>query len=115
MPSYDLSRLSAIAKGLEPIQRECMITLALKIADDSCKMDDYERSVFMQLYDAMQVYQSDFFDEDIFSLIVQTRQSPSAQLFAKIKPLRQAGMDYVGRPKMKAFKAHVRHELTQEI
>lgn len=93
------------------MHNECMITLALKIVDDSCKMDDYERGVFMQVYDAMQDYHSDFFESDIFELIEETRQNPTAMLFAKIKPFRQAGMEYVGRPKMKSFKAYVRQEL----
>jgi len=93
------------------MQKECMITLALKIVDDSCKMDDYERGVFMQVYDAMQDHHSDFFESDIFALIEETRHTPTAMLFAKIKPFRQAGMEYIGRPGMKSFKAYVRQKL----
>ncbi len=109
--NYDLSRIGSVAKNLDPMQNECMITLALKIVDDSCKMDDYERGVFMQVYDAMPHYHSDFFEPDIFDLITETRHSPTAMLFAKIKPFRQAGMEYVSRPAMKSFKAYVRQEL----
>jgi hypothetical protein len=95
------------------MQKECMITLALKIVDDSCKMDDYERGVFMQVYDAMPDYHSDFFESDIFELIEETRHVPTAMLFAKIKPFRQAGMEHVGRPGMKSFKAYVRKKLKE--
>jgi len=110
--SYDLSRLGAIASELDAMQNECLITLALKITDDSCKMDDYERSVFMKLYDALEEYQSGFFEPEVFDVIAQGRAAPTAMIFAKIKPLRQAGMDYVTRDNMKAFKAWVRERLS---
>lgn len=109
--SYDLTRLPKIAAGLEPMQKECLITLALKITDDTCKMDDYERSVFMQLYDTFETIETSFFEPEVFALITEGRKSPSAQIFGKIKPLRQAGMDHIGQPNMKAFKAAVRKML----
>lgn len=109
--SYDLNRIPEIAAALDGFDRECAITLALKITDDSCKMDDYERSVFMKVYDALPEQCSDFFDPSVFGIIEEGRKHPSAQLFAEIRPLRQAGMEYVTRPKMKAFKAMVRAKL----
>jgi len=109
--SYDLTRLATIASGLEPLQKECLITLALKITDDSCKMDDYERSVFMQLYDTFDMIETAFFDPDVFTVIKAGREHPSAQIFAKIKPLRKAGMEHIGQPNMKAFKAAIRAKL----
>ena len=110
--NYDFSRIPHIAASLDTMQNECMITLALKISDDSCKMDDFERSVFMRVYDALPVYRSGFFDEDVFAIIAEGRKRPTAQIFAKIKPLRQAGMDYITRENMKAFKASIRKQLT---
>jgi hypothetical protein len=109
--SYDLTRLPAIAATLEPMQKECLITLALKITDDTCKMDDYERSVFMKLYDTFEIIESAFFAPEVFALITEGRTNPSAQVFGKIGPLRKAGMDYIGQPNMKAFKAAVRAKL----
>lgn len=93
------------------MQKECLITLALKITDDTCKMDEYERSVFMKLYDALPDYQSKFFESNVFDLISRGRSEPTAQIFAKIKPLRESGMTYITRPRMKAFKATVRDKL----
>jgi len=61
----------------------------------------------------MQDYHSDFFESNIFDLIEETRHNPSAMLFAKIKPFRQAGMEYIGRLKMKSFKAYVRQGLRE--
>jgi hypothetical protein len=108
---YHLDRIPDIAASLDEMQNECMITLALKITDDTCKMDDYERSVFMEVYDALPSYKSNFFDEDVFDLISTGRSTHTAQIFAAIKPLRQAGMEYITRPNMKAFKAAVREKL----
>lgn len=111
---YHLERIGTVAASLDTLQNECMITLALKITDDTCKMDDYERSVFMQVYDALPEYKSDFFDLNVFEIIKNGRENPSAQVFASIKPLREAGMEYVTRPHMKAFKASIRKQLKQE-
>jgi hypothetical protein len=108
---YDLKRIPQIAASLDEMQNECLITLALKITDDTCKMDAYERSVFMTLYDALSDYQSTFFDSDVFDLIGRGRSEPTAQIFSAIKPIREAGMKYVTRPRMKAFKAAVRDQL----
>lgn len=110
--SYDLNRIPEIASDLDDFGRECAITLALKIADDSCKMDDYERSIFMKVYDALPEQCSDFFEPAVFGIIREGRERPSAQIFAQIKPLREAGMAYVTRPKMKAYKAMIRAKLS---
>lgn len=107
---YDFSKVDALASKLEPFEQFCTITLALKIADDTCKMDDYERSLFMALYDAMPK-QSDLFDKQLFETIKEARTNPSAQIFAKIKPLRENAMQTITRPKMKEFKASVRERL----
>ena len=101
-----------VLPSLDEMQNECMVTLALKIVDDTCKMDDYERSVFMKLYDALPEYKSVFFDDEIFAIIALGREKPTAQIFATIKPLREAGMEYVSRPHMKAFKAEIRRLLS---
>ena len=108
---YHLDRIPDIAASLDEMQNECMITLALKITDDTCKMDEYERSIFMAVYDALPSYKSTFFDEEVFDLISSGRTKPTAQIFAAIRPMRQAGMEYITRPNMKAFKAAVREKL----
>lgn len=109
---YDLNKLPQVADSLDIFERYCAITVALKIADDTCKMDEYEKSIFMALYDLMQVQQSDFFNDTIFELIEQGRKTPSAQIYSKIKTLRQDAMEMITQPRMKAFKASVRGRLT---
>lgn len=110
---YDLNKIPSIAASLDAMQNECLVTLALKIVDDTCKMDDYERSVFMKLYDVLPEYKSGFFEDEVFGIIAEGRDKPTAQIFAKIKPLREEGMEYITRPNMKAFKATVRKMLSE--
>lgn len=108
---YDLNRISDIALSFDATQKAYAITLALKITDDSCKMDDYERSVFMKLYDALPDYCSDLFDDTVPQLIEIARTDPTAYVFGEIRLLRKKGMDILGRAGMKAFKAEVRRQL----
>ncbi len=100
-----------MANSLDTFERDCAITVALKITDDTCKMDEYEKSIFMALYDAIEAKQSDYFDKSVFELIAQGRKTPTAQIYSKIKTLRQAAMEMITRPNMKAFKAGVRDKI----
>ncbi len=109
---YDLTKIPAVAVILGSFDKDCAITVALKIVDDSCKMDAYEKSIFLTLYKALPEQSSVFFDTPVFTLIKKAEAQPSAQIFAEIKPLREAAMDAITRPKMKAFKAHVRQLLS---
>lgn len=107
---YDFSKIQRVASSLNPFEQYCAITVSLKIADDSCKMDEYERSLFMALYDAMPK-ETTLFDSSLFDIIKEARSNPTAQIYAKIKPLREDAMKTITRPKMKAFKASMRDKL----
>lgn len=109
---YKLENISEIAMDLDSFERDCAITVALKITDESCKMDDYEKSVFMRLYDALSTHETDFFDNDVFKIIQIGRIEPSAQIFSEIKKRRESAMDFITRPKMKVFKATIRKRLS---
>ncbi len=109
--SYDLSKIASVARTLEPFSRDCAITVALKITDDSCRMDYSEKDLFMELYDALEREESTLFDEDVFELIEVGRTGPSAQIYKYIKNEREMAMDAITRPKMKAFKAMIRASL----
>ncbi|WP_345979039.1 hypothetical protein [Sulfurimonas sp. HSL3-2] len=108
---YDLGKIPSVANSLDAFERDCAITVVLKITDDTCKMDDLEKSIFMMLYDAIENKQSDYFDKSVFELIEEGRKTPTAQIYSKIKTLRQDAMEMITRPKMKAFKAGVRERL----
>ena len=105
---YQIDKLFDLAKVLDPFERTCAITVALKIIDESCKMDEYEKSIFMMLYENLENPQSDFFEVEIHDLIENVKLLPSDALFLKISNEKQKAMDYITRPKMKAFKASVR-------
>lgn len=109
---YALETMPYVAEGLDSFERDCVITVALKITDDSCKMDDYEKRVFMLLYDALSMQETDFFDNDVFDIIQKGRIEPSVHIFSEIKKLRESAMDFITRPKMKAFKATIRKRLS---
>ncbi|MFT5661159.1 MAG: hypothetical protein ACI9TV_001805 [Sulfurimonas sp.] len=110
---YNLENLEIIANNLDSFQKFCAITVALKIADDSCKMDAYEKSIFMALYDAILDKKTDFFDDSVFELISTALTTPSAKVYGEIKKLRESAMDMISRPKMKSFKAEFRIQLSQ--
>jgi len=109
---YDVEKLPSVAGSLNSFDKDCAITVALKITDDSCKMDAYEKSVFMKLYDALVHKESDFFDDEVFDIITEGRTQATAQTYAKIKKLREEAMDFISRPKMKAFKAQIRVDIS---
>jgi len=105
--------MDAVAQDLSGFERDCAITVALKISDDSCKMDAYEKSIFMLLYDALALKESDYFQSSVFDIIYLARNNPSAQTYSEIKRLRESAMDMITRPKMKAFKAEIRRKLLE--
>lgn len=103
--------IEKVARELDTFARDCAVTVALKITDDSCKMDEEQRAVFMALYDALPLYTSQIFDEEIKTLIHEGRGNPSASLFAHIKKEREMAMAIITQEKMKTFKASVRGSL----
>ena len=110
---YDFSLLPKVAQELDLFHKDCAVTVALKIADDSCKMDEYERSVFMNVYNALPRYAPGLYDNSVFEVIERAQREPDAKTFARIKALREYAMEVITRPKMKAFKAYVRQCLSE--
>lgn len=103
-----MNPIGRVAAALESFERDCAVTVALKISDDSCKMNAEQRAVFMALYDALEPFKSGMFDDNIHTLIHAARTSPTAALFAQIKKEREMAMTVITKEKMKAFKASVR-------
>lgn len=100
-----------VADNLDTFAKDCAVTVALKISDDSCKMDTEQRAVFMALYDALPSYKSHIFDDTIHLLIHEARTAPIAAHFGRIKKEREMAMAIITQDKMKAFKASVRTSL----
>jgi len=108
---YQYDKIPSVAEALDNFERFCCMTVALKIADDSCKMDISEKDLFMALYDALPKRADDIFDSKIVNIIAEALNTPSAQIYAEIKGYREEAMDVITRPKMKAFKAAIRQRL----
>lgn len=108
---YKIEKLPSIAISLNSFERDCAITVALKIADESCKMDEYEKSVFMALFNSLMTKETEFFYPSVFETIAEAKTLPSAQIYAEVKKLRESAMDMITRPQMKAFKASIREKL----
>lgn len=103
-----MTPIERVSHHLEPFDCDCATTVALKISDDSCKMDDEQRSLFMALYDAMEPYESDLFAPDIHDLIQEAHTAPTAMVYARIKREREAAMAIITQDRMKPFKAKIR-------
>lgn len=106
-----MTPIEKVAHDLDTFARDCAVTVALKITDDSCKMDEEQRAVFMALYDALHSHKSAIFDDDVYALIAETRSTPSASLYARIKKEREMAMAIITQEKMKSFKSSVRASL----
>lgn len=109
---YDFERLPLVARGLNTFESYCCITVALKIADHSCKMDEYEKNLFMALFKSLPSQTVEFFNDDIFDIILTALNNPSAKAYSEVKKLREAAMDMITKPKMKAFKASIREQVS---
>ena len=106
-----MTPIAKVAGDLDVFSRDCAVTVALKIADDSCKMDEEQRTVFVDLYNALSPYESAIFDKDIHELITQVRLSPTPILLERVKQEREIAMTIITQEKMKLFKASVRGSL----
>ena len=106
-----MSSFVEIAEKLDTFNRDCAVTVALKISDDSCKMDEDGRGLFMALYDALPSYKSEIFEESVRTLIHDARTTPTAHLYAQVKIERERAMAIITQDRMKAFKASVRSSL----
>ncbi len=106
-----MTPIEKVAADLDTFARDCTVTVALKITDDSCKMDEEQRAVFMALYDALPSHKSAIFDDYVYVLIAEARSAPSASLYARIKKEREMAMAIITQENMKIFKAAVRGSL----
>ena len=110
--NFNPDKVAQVAAALDAFEIDCAITVALKISDDTCKMNSQQRALFMALYDALPDRTTALFDPEAFALIEQGRTALDDGVAAAIKPLREMAMDTITRPKMKAFKAAIRKRIS---
>jgi len=109
---YNLDKIVFLAADINEFEKTCSITVALKIVDNTCKMSEKEKELFMMLYDVLIKNETEFFDNSIFDIIQNTRDNPSKENIDYIKVFREDAMAYITKPKMKAFKAMIREKLS---
>ncbi|MFT5660464.1 MAG: hypothetical protein ACI9TV_001105 [Sulfurimonas sp.] len=104
--------IDIIANSLDDFEKVCAITISLRIVDGSCKMNDYEKSVFMALYDAIIDKKTDFFEDSVCELISLALDTPSEKVYVETKKLSSSAMGMITLPRMKAFKDGFRKQLS---
>lgn len=106
----DMSTVYEWAKTYEfdEIELQYATILALKILDDSCKMDYDNYNLFMSVYDGICDNKNANFDTKIHQLIALSRGDdpivPKPEYKEAIHNLRVAMMENMHKPYMKAFK-----------
>lgn len=103
---------TSIAKELTPFECDCAITVALKISDDSCKMNESDRKIFMSLYRALPPYKSSMFNYGVHVLIINAVFSPSDTVLEMISKEKERAMSIITQEKMKLFKSSIRAKLS---
>jgi hypothetical protein len=105
----------ALTYNFSAIEIEYASKLALKMLDDSCKMDSHDRRVFFNVYDAICDRDDIILNDDINKLIVLARNRDSiysTKEYAHIvHACRLEVIPSMLKVHMKAFKAMVRKNL----
>ena len=103
--------------ALEPLQRDCITAVVLKILDCKCKMPAREQEAMLAIYDVLQGQPGGLFGDEFYRCIEQARRQPKlpARLAAEIHRLRIAAEQKIPKPAMKAFKAKLRSELFADV
>jgi len=109
---YDLKKIDSLATSMSDFERDCSITVAMKIVYNTCKMNKYEKNIFLMLYNSLERNRTNFFESSIFDIIKNTHSNQSKQNIEQIKKFRENAMAYITQPKMKAFKAKIREKLS---
>ncbi|WP_419770812.1 MAG: hypothetical protein ACNI3C_03235 [Candidatus Marinarcus sp.] len=105
----------ALTYNFEPIEIEYASKLALKMLDDSCKMNDHDREVFFNVYDALCDRSDVALDDDVNRLIQLARDRST--IYAKpeyasiVHACRLEVIEHIIRIHMKAYKRMVRRNL----
>jgi len=100
----------AAAAVLEPAEIDCATAVMLKILDGKCKMPAAERTIMMQVYDALKKRPGKCLGPDFHELILAARVAPGHALLEYIYEQRVLAETMISRPVMKDFKARLRHE-----
>ena len=95
---------------LGAIDVDCATAVMLKILDGKCKMDADEKVVMAQLYDCVRHRPGELLGDEIHALIAEARSRSDTVLRERIYELRVLVETRISRPRMKGFKASIRHK-----
>lgn len=93
----------------EAIEVDCAAAVMLKILDGKCKMDADEKVVMTQLYDGVSHRAGELLGDEVHRLIAEARSRSDDTLRERIYELRVLAETRIARPRMKCFKAMIRH------
>lgn len=100
-----------VDEHFEGMDVDCAITVALKILDKKCQMDEASQALFMQVYDAVSEKESRLFKHSLHETIAAARKIACLETLDEIHRQRLYAMEMIPKPTMKAFKAKVRNLL----
>jgi len=94
---------------VDPLEIDCVVTLMLKILDGKCKMNEADKEIAVQLYDAVGHRPGlRLTASNCHALIAEARQENDEALKMRIYEQRLLAETMLSRPVMKAFKARLR-------
>lgn len=105
------SSLQKVADSLTQFDKDCAITVALKVTDKTCKMSEEQKALFFKLYLELGACSSEIFDAAMIHELIAKAQDNLDEYIDDVGDERERAMEIIGRPKMKAFKAMVRERL----
>ena len=98
---------------LEPIERDCVTAVALKILDRKCRMPAEEQEAMLALFDMLQHRPGGLFSTEVYRCIEQALEERELlpDTAERIHLFRLEAETKIPKPVMKAFKARLREEL----
>lgn len=105
----------ALTHEFEPIEIEYASKLALKMLDDSCRMNEHDREVFFNVYDALCDRSDVVLDDDVNQLIQKARDRNTIyskpEFAQEIHQCRIRVIEKMLKVHMKAYKKMVRKSI----
>lgn len=93
-----------------PIHIDCTTAVMLKILDGKCKMDPQEKETITVIYDVVKHRSGKLLHGAHHRLIEKARQQLDDETIMQVYEQRLYAETMIGRPLMKAYKAHLRGE-----
>jgi hypothetical protein len=99
--------------ALDPLRRDCVTAVTLKILDKKCKMPVQHQEAMLAIYDVLHHQPGELFGREVYRCIEDALQQHnlSALTAEQIHRFRVEAEQKIPKPVMKAFKVRLREEL----